>query len=65
MFEKGEVGVAEGGKDGWIGGKERNERSRDGCRERRGGQHPLLKGLKDIKSFWESDYSMQTEKLAL
>lgn len=21
--------------------------------------HPLLKGLKDIKSFWESDHSMQ------
>lgn len=33
------------GIDGWI----------------EGGVHPLLKGLKDIKSFWESDYSMQRE----
>lgn len=49
------------------GKKRGNKGSRDGWREgeKEGGVHPLLKGLKDIKSFWESDYSMQREKLAL
>lgn len=68
MLGEGGVGAAEGGKDGWIEGKEKGMRDRgmDGWKERKGGRvHPLLKGLKDIKSFWESDYSMQREKLAL
>lgn len=43
--------------------EETRDQGTDGGRE--GGVHPLLKGLKDIKSFWESDYSMQREKLAL
>lgn len=61
------MGVAGGGKDRWIEGKRGNKGSRDGWMEgeREGAVHPLLKGLKDIKSFWESDYSMQREKLAL
>lgn len=39
----------------------------DGSREkkREGGVRPLLMGLKDIKSFWESEYSMHREKLVL
>lgn len=49
--------------------REEREKTRDqgmdGWRQREGGLHPLLKGLKDIKSFWESDYSMQRENLAL
>lgn len=51
--------------DGWRG-KRGNEGSRDGCMvgSEREGCIPffLLKGLKDIKSFWESDYGMQKEK---
>lgn len=43
------------GMDGWRGREREKER----------GLHPLLKGLKDIKSFWESDYSIGREKLAL
>lgn len=41
----------------------RRARGRQGGRE--GGLPPILKGLKDIKSFWESDYSIQRQKLAL
>lgn len=54
------MGIAEGGKDGWI-----EEKIRDQGRESKGGLHLLLKGLKDIKSFWESDYSIQRKKLKL
>lgn len=48
--------------DGWRDEGER-EKIRDQGREEAGGggQHPLLKGLKDIKSFWESDCIECTE----
>lgn len=57
------MGVAERGREGWMDRGEKGENK--GSREREGGLHPLLKGLKDIKSFWESDYSMQRIKLKL
>lgn len=62
MQGEGGLGVAEGGRHGWMdrGGR---EEMRDGRSE--GEVQPIRKGLKDIKSFWESDYSMQREMLAL
>lgn len=62
------MGGGSRGREGWMdrGGSEKTrDQGMEGGREREGGLHPLLKGLKDIKSFWESDYSMQREKLAL
>lgn len=56
-------GGREGGKEGWIEGKERKQ----GIKGGRDGEGIclFLKGLKDIKGFWESDSSIQREKLAL
>lgn len=52
MMEAVDVGIALEGKEkirDWGGRKE--------------GPHPVVKGLKDIKSFWESDYSIQSNEL--
>lgn len=44
------------------GGMEGKGRENKGL-GRKEGPHPIVKGLKDIKSFWESDYSTQSNEL--
>lgn len=57
MMEAGDVGVAQTGTDGWMDGRENKGLGR------KEGPRPVVKRLKDIKSFWESDYSIQSNEL--